>query len=197
VPNYDRFGPSEIDVLLFEFKADLNHYLAGRGRKARVHSLKDVIRFNEDHREQVMPFFGQERMTEAEAKGPLSSKTYRRALARNHRLTRRDGLDAVLRKHRLDALVCISGGPAWTIDLVNGDPRSWDMESTSPPAVAGYPHLTVPAGFVAGLPIGLSFIARAWKEPLLIRLGFAFEQATHTRRSPTFLPTVESSVSYA
>jgi len=197
VPNYDRFGPSEIDVLLFEFKADLNHYLAGRGRKARVHSLKDVIRFNQDHREQVMPFFGQERMTDAEAKGPLSSKIYRQALARNHRLTRRDGLDAVLRKHRLDALVCISGGPAWAIDLVNGDPRSWDMESTSPPAVAGYPHLTVPAGFVAGLPIGLSFIARAWKEPLLIRLGYAFEQATRIRRSPTFLPTVESSVSYA
>jgi len=196
VPNFDRFGPGEIEVLLFEFKADLNRYLAGRGPKARVRSLKDVILFNEDHRAQVMPLFGQERMTEAEAKGPLSSKKYREALARNRRLTRGQGLDAVIKKHRLDAIVCISGGLAWTVDRVNGDPRSWDMESTSPPAVAGYPHLTVPAGYVAGLPVGLSFIARAWQEPVLIRLGYAFEQASRVRRPPTFLPSVETKVSY-
>jgi amidase len=103
-----------------------------------VHSLEEVIRFNDDNRSQVMPFFGQERMIAAQAKGPLSAKKYRQALVLNRRLTRREGIDAALRKHRLDAIVCVSGGPAWTIDLANGDPRSWEMESTSPPAVAGY-----------------------------------------------------------
>lgn len=192
VPNFDRFGPSEIEVLLFEFKADLNRYLTTRGPEARVHSLEDVIRFNEEHRHRVMPYFGQERMERAQEKGPLTSEKYRRALARNRRLTRREGLDAALREHRLDAIVAISGGPAWTIDLVNGDARSWDMESTSPPAVAGYPHITVPAGFVSGLPIGLSFIAKAWQEPLLIRLAYAFEQASRIRRPPRFLLTAET-----
>jgi amidase len=196
LPNFDSFGPGEIEVLLFEFKADLNRYLAGRGPKARVHSLEDVIRFNEAHRDRVMPYFGQERMESAQEKGPLNSKAYRRALARNHRLTRREGIDAALRKHRLDALVCISGGPAWTVDLINGDPRSWDMESTSPPAVAGYPHLTVPAGSIAGLPVGLSLLATAWQEPALIRLAYAFEQATHHRRAPTFPASVPPSTPY-
>jgi len=192
VPNFDSFGPTEVEVLLFEFKADINRYLAARGPEARVHSLEDVIRFNEDHRRRVMPYFGQERMEQAQEKGPLTSEKYRRALSRNRRLTRREGLDAVLRKHRLDAIVAISAGPAWTIDMVNGDARSWDMESTSPPAVAGYPHITVPAGFVAGLPIGLSFIAKAWQEPVLIRLAFAFEQASRIRRPPRFLLTAET-----
>jgi amidase len=192
VPNFDGFGPTEVEVLLFEFKADLNRYLAARGPEARVHSMEDVIRFNEDHRRRVMPYFGQERMEQAQEKGPLTSEKYRRALSRNRRLTRREGLDAVLRKHRLDAILAISGGPAWTLDMVNGDARSWDMESTSPPAVAGYPHITVPAGFVSGLPIGLSFIAKAWQEPVLIRLAFAFEQASQIRRPPRFLLTADS-----
>jgi len=196
VPNFDSFGPTEVEVLLFEFKADLNLYLAARGPEARVHSMEDVIRFNEDHRGRVMPYFGQERMEQAQEKGPLTSEKYRRALSRNRRLTRREGLDAVLRKHRLDAIVAISGGPAWTLDMVNGDARSWDMESTSPPAVAGYPHLTVPAGFVAGLPIGLSFIAKAWQEPVLIRLAYAFEQASQIRKPPAFLLSAETDVGY-
>jgi amidase len=135
-------------------------------------------------------------MEQAQEKGPLTSEKYRRALSRNRRLTRREGLDAVLRKHRLDAIVAISGGPAWTLDMVNGDARSWDMESTSPPAVAGYPHLTVPAGFVAGLPIGLSFIAKAWQEPVLIRLAYAFEQASQIRKPPAFLLSAETDVGY-
>lgn len=191
VPNYDAFGPSELEVLFYEFKAGLDAYLAGRGKSCQVHSLAEVMRFNEQNRERVMPFFGQERMETAAGKGPLSQRRYRQALARNHRLTRRQGIDAVVRRHRLDAVIVPSGGPAWLIDLANGDPRSWDLESTSPAAVAGYPHLTVPAGLVFGLPVGLSFFGPAWSEPALLRLGFAFEQATHHRRAPTFTPSLE------
>ena len=191
VPNYDAFGPSELEVLYSEFKADLDAYLAARGPTSRVHSLAEVMRFNEDHRDRVMPFFGQERMETALKKGPLTRSKYRQALARNHRLTRRQGIDAIVRKHRLDAIVVPSGGPAWMIDLANGDPHSWDMESTSPAAVAGYPHLTVPAGYVFGLPVGLSFFGPAWSEPTLLRLGFAFEQATHHRRAPRFAPSLD------
>src|SRR3990172_4623049 len=189
LPNMDTFGKTELEVLYFEFKADLNKYLGALGPSIRVHSLEDVIKFNEENKDRMMPHFGQERMTAAQAKGPLSSKKYRKALARNHRLTRKEGIDALLKKERLEAVVAISGGPAWTIDLANGDPRSWDMESTSPAAVAGYPHLTVPAGDIHGLPIGLSFFTRAWGEPTLLRLAFAFEQASHARKSPRFLKT--------
>jgi amidase len=189
LPNMDTFGKTELEVLYFEFKADLNKFLGALGASARVHSLEEVIKFNEENKDRVMPHFGQERMTSAQARGPLSSKKYRKALARNHRLTRKEGIDALLKKERLDAVVAMSGGPAWTIDLANGDPRSWDMESTSPAAVAGYPHITVPAGDIHGLPIGLSFFTRAWGESTLLRLAFAFEQASHARKSPRFLKT--------
>ena len=191
VPNFDDFGPSELEVMYSEFKADLNAYLESRGRTTRVHTLEEVIRYNDEHKGRMMPYFGQERMSLAQEKGPLTSRKYRLALARNRRLTRREGIDAVVRKHRLDALVVPSGGPAWLIDLANGDPHSWDMESTSPAAVAGYPHLSVPAGHVFGLPVGLSFFGRAWSEPTLLRLGFAFEQATRVRRAPRFPVSVD------
>ena len=189
VPNFNKFGKTELEVLHYEFKADLNKYLKELPLDARVHSTADVIKFNEENSHLVMPYFGQEHMTIAQEKASLSDKKYHDALAKNHRLTRKDGIDAAMRKHKLDAIIVPSGGPAWMIDLVNGDASNWDMESTSPAAVAGYPHITVPAGFVFGLPVGISFFAKAWQEPALIKFAYAFEQATQYRRQPRYLPT--------
>ena len=189
VPNFDKFGKTEGEVLHYEFKADLNKYLKSLSDGARVHSLEDVIKFNEENRDKVMPYFGQERMLTAQEKSSLSDKKYRDALAKNHTYARTKGLDAVIRKYKLDAIIVPSGGPAWTIDLVNGDSSNWDIESTSPAAVAGYPHITVPAGYVFGLPVGLSFIGKSWQEPMLIKFAYAFEQATQLRRMPRFLPS--------
>jgi amidase len=191
----DTFGKTELEVLLYEFKADLNAYLANRGRMAKVHSLEDVIKFNQENCARVLPYFGHERMEAAQEKGPLTGKRYLNALAKNHRLSRDEGIDAVMKEHKLDAIVCPSGGPAWMIDLVNGDGiRSWDMDSTSYAAVAGYPHITVPAGHIFGLPVGISFFAGAWQEPTLIRLAYAFEQATQVRVPPKFLSTADLTV---
>jgi amidase len=152
--------------------------------------MKDVIRFNEAHRQQVMPYFGQERMLASQRKGPLTTKTYQRALEKCRRFSREKGIDATLQTHRLDAIIAPTGGPAWLVDLVNGDPHLGDGFS-SPTAVAGYPHITVPAGYIFGLPVGISFFASAWQEPALIRLAYAFEQATHVRQPPQYLPTVK------
>jgi amidase len=192
LPPSDKFGKSELEVLLYENKSDLNGYLASLGQKVKVQSLKDVIEFNEENRKRVLPYFGQERMEAAQRKRGLTSKRYANALAKNHRLSRLEGIDAVMLEHELDAIVCPSGGPAWMIDLVNGDGgRSWDMDSTSYAAVAGYPHITVPAGYIFGLPIGISFFAGAWQEPQLIRLAYAFEQKTRVRVPPRFLKTAD------
>ncbi len=191
VPNFNKFGKTELEVLHFEFKAGLNQYLASLGEKSRLRSIADVIKFNEENKARVMPYFGQEHMIAAQEKDSLSSKKYRDALAKNHRLTRKEGIDAAMRKHRLDAIVVPSGGPSWMIDLVNGDAINWDMESTSPAAVAGYPHITVPAGYIFGLPVGISFFAGAWQEPMLIKLAYAFEQAAKIRKPPQFLQTAD------
>jgi amidase len=137
-----------------------------------------------------MPYFGQEIMLKAEAKGPLSDAAYRKALANNLRLSRTEGIDAVMTKHKLDALIAPTGGPSWKTDLINGDHFTGGF--STPTAVAGYPHITVPAGFVYGLPVGISFAGRAWTEPVLIRLAYAYEQATKHRRAPKFLPSVET-----
>jgi amidase len=189
VKDFDKFGKTELDVLHYEFKADLNKYLKSLNGSARVHSMEDVIKFNEDNSDKVMPYFGQEHMITALGKPSLSDKKYRDALAKNHLYARTKGLDATLRRHKLDAIIVPSGGPSWMIDLVNGDSINWDMESTSPAAVAGYPHITVPAGYIFGLPVGLSFIGKAWQEPTLIKFAYAFEQATQLRRMPRFLPS--------
>ena len=187
----DAFGKTEMEVLLFEFKADLNAYLAACA-DVPVRSMADVIKFNEENRARVLPYFGQERMEAAQEKGPLTSKKYLAALEKNHRLARTQGINAVMTKRKLDAIVCPSGGPAWMIDPVNGDGiRTWDMDSTSYAAVAGTPHITVPAGYIFGLPVGISFFAKAWQEPTLIKLAYAFEQITKVRKPPQFLPTAE------
>jgi amidase len=187
--NEEKFTKSELAVLHYEFKADLNTYLKTANSEGQVHSLQEIIAFNEAHKEHVMPYFGQERMLAAQKKGPLTSKGYLNALAKNHRLTREEGIDAVLEKYKLDAIVCPSGGPAWLIDLINGD--HYQGCGTSSPAVAGYPCITVPAGYIFGLPIGITFMASAWQEPTLIRLAYAFEQATAIRRPPQLLPTAD------
>jgi amidase len=193
VPNFDKFGKTELEVLHYEFKADLNKYLKTLDGKARIHSMEELIRFNEESKDSVMPYFGQEHMITAQEKASLRDKKYREALAKNHRYSRKDGIDIAMRKHKLDALVVPSGGPSWVIDLINGDSSNWDMESTSPAAVAGYPHITVPAGYLFGLPVGISFFAKPWQEPALIKFAYAFEQATQFRRQPRFLPTANLS----
>jgi amidase len=182
-------GEAETEVLMYEFKAGVNAYLATLGPDAPVRSLEEVIAFNDRERDRVMPYFGQETLVASQAKGGLGSPGYRKALATCARLWRTEGIDRVMTRHRLDALVAPTGNPAWPIDLVNGDHFTGSV--TTPAAVAGYPHVTVPAGSVLGLPVGLSFFGRAWSEPVLISLAFAFEQATQHRRTPTYLATID------
>jgi amidase len=184
----DDFSESEMNVLLYELKADLNLYLAELEAGAKVKTLADVIRFNEDNRAREMPYFGQELLMLAQQKGPLTDKTYLESLEKNHRLSRAEGIDATVAKHRLDAIIAPTGGPAWTTDLVNGDHFSGGSSTLA--AVAGYPNITVPAGEVHGLPIGLSFFGPAWSEPALIALAYAFEQATRFRTKPEFRRTL-------
>lgn len=181
-----QFDASEQEVLLYEFKADLNRYLAGLKPNVQTRTLADLIAFNERYADREMPYFGQELFEQAQKKGPLTDAAYRKALARNHRLAGREGIDETLRKHRLDALVAPTQGPMWLTDLVNGDGGGSSGSFTSPAAVAGYPHVTVPMGFVDGLPVGISFVAGAWSEPALLKLAYAYEQATKHRRPPTF-----------
>jgi len=192
VATLGKFGDSEFDILLYEFKADLNKYLMWLGPASPVHSLKDVMAFNEAHKDQEMPYFGQEIFEMAEKKGPLTDAAYKTALARNRRLSRTLGIDAVMTKYRLDALVAPTGGPAWLIDLVNGDGGTASGPApSSVAAVAGYPHITVPAGYFRGLPVGISFLGRAWSEPMLIKIAYAYEQATKHRHPPTFAASAE------
>ncbi len=188
LPSHGQFDDSEFEVLLYEFKSDLNAYLRSRSDSARVHSLADIIAFNEKRRDVEMPYFEQDLMLMAEKKGPLTEKAYTDALAKNHQLSRDEGIDAIVREHRLDAIVAPTTGPAWLTDLVNGDHVSGGC--STPAGVAGYPHITVPAGFVHGLPVGVSFFGPAWSEPTLFRLAYAFEQATKIRRPPDFPSTI-------
>jgi amidase len=183
IPNTDKYAETELEVLLHELKADLNAYLAEFAAGAPVKSLADVIAFNEKHRDREMPYFGQELFLQAQEKGGLDSPAYLAALDNNQRYSRAEGIDKVMDEHRLDALIAPTSGPAWMTDLVNGDRDTGGF--SSPAAVAGYPHVTVPSGMVNGvLPVGLSFVGRPYSEAVLLKYAYAFEQATRHRRGP-------------
>jgi len=188
VETLGKFDESELLVFMYELKADLNTYLANLGPDAPVHTLKEIIDFNDRNRQKEMPYFGQDLLIKAEAKGPLTEKAYLDALEKNHQFARIDGIDATMDKYHLDAIVAPTGGPAWITDLINGDHVAGGSSNAA--AVAGYPNLNVTAGFISGLPVGLSFFGRAWSEPALIRLAFSFEQTVMARQAPRFLSTV-------
>jgi amidase len=190
IPTLGTFDDAELDVLLYEFKADLNRYLSGVGPGSPVRSLKELIAFNDAHRDEELQYFGQELFLRAEAKGPLTDSTYTRARTDAWGYAGTYGIDGVMAKYRLDALVAPTGGPAGIVNLGKGDDRSTTMPGLAGiAAVAGYPHITVPAGYVGSLPVGISFVGRAWSEPTLIKLAYAYEQATTRRRPPAFVPT--------
>lgn len=188
IPTAAELDDCEFEILLYEFKADLNAYLGALGPGAKVHSLADVIAFDEREQAREMPFFDQEIMLQAQKKGPLTAAAYRKALTTCRTRARTLGIDAVMTKFKLDALVAPTGSPAWPTDLINGD--HFLGASSTPAAVAGYPSITVPAGFIHGLPVGVSFIGRAWSEAKLLGLAYAYEQATKHRKPPTFKETV-------
>ena len=185
-----QLGTAERDVLQYEFKADLNAYLATMPPNVRHRTLADIIAFNEANKEREMPYFGQETFIACQAKGPLTEQPYLDARAKCIDLTRAKGIDATMDKHRLDAMMGPSGGPAGLVDLATLSGGGGGGGSSQFPAVSGYPHITVPAGFHLGLPMGISFYGRAWSEPVLIKIAYAFEQATKVRKAPTFLPTL-------
>ena len=187
IPTLGKFGDSEFTVLLYELKADLNAYLARLNGNVQVKTLKDVIEFNERHHDQELRYFGQDVFIKAEAKGPLTEKEYLDAVAKNHQLARVEGIDALMDQHQLDAIVAPTGGPAWLTDLINGDHVAGGSSNAA--AVAGYPNINVTAGYLSGLPVGISFFGRAWSEPTLIKLAYSFEQATKARQAPRFLAT--------
>ncbi|MFP6642240.1 MAG: amidase [Candidatus Latescibacterota bacterium] len=187
LPHRGDYGDAEYEVLLYEFKADLNNYLAQRP-SVQVKSLADLIDFNRGLADAEMPYFQQEVFEEAQEKGDLTEAPYQEALEKCKRLAGTEGIDAALKKDGLDAIVAITGGPAWVTDLVIGD--HFLGGCSQPAAVAGYPHVTVPMGYVFGLPVNISFLSTAWSEPTLIRIAYAFEQLTQHRQAPRFLQTV-------
>jgi len=188
IPTLGKFDSSEMTVFMYELKADLNAYLAGLGPSSPVKTLKDIIEFNDRNREKEMPYFGQDLFLKSEAKGPLTEKEYLDAVAKNRQLARTEGIDAVMDKNKLDALVAPTGGPAWLTDLITGD--HFGGGSSNAAAVAGYPNINVTAGNIFGLPVGISFFGRAWSEPTLIKIAYAFEQAAKARQAPRFFSRI-------
>jgi amidase len=187
---HGQIDAPEQQVLLYEFKDGINRYLTRLPASSPARTLQDLIAYNEKNRDREMPFFAQELFIQAEAKGPLTDAAYLKSRADCVRLSRQDGIDALLAKHKLDAIVTLTSGPAWFTDHVNGDRDTGGC--TTPAAVAGYPHITVPAGFYGGLPIGLSFFGAAWSEPVLFKLAYSWEQQMNARRKPTFAASVAS-----
>jgi amidase len=188
IPSLGSLGDAEFQIMQYELKADMAAYLESRGASSKYKSLADLIRFNVEHKDREMPWFGQEVFELAERKGPLSRAEYLKAVAACRRASREEGMDRALARHKVDALIAPTGGPAWTTDLVNGD--HFTGGSSALCAMSGYPAITVPAGNIRGLPVGLTFMGPAWSEGLLIRLAYAFEQAVKARQAPRFLPTV-------
>ena len=188
IETFGKFDDSELMVFYYELKADLNGYLARLGPGAPVHSLKEIIDFNEKNKEQEMPYFGQDIFLKSEAKGPLTEKEYLDALDKNRKLARTEGIDRLMDNNKLDAIVAPTAGPSCLTDLLNGD--HFTGGSSNAAAVAGYPNINLPAGFIHGMPVGISFFGQAWSEPTLIKLAYAFEQATKLRKPPQFLPTI-------
>ena len=186
IGNARALRQTEMIVFSYEFKAGLTAYLQRLGPDTPMRSLAEIIAFNQAHADSVMPFFGQDRLLRSQERGPLSDAAYVEAQSRNQSLAR-DSIDGILDQHRLDAIVAPTGGPAGLTDWVNGDTHP--LISSTPAAVAGYPNITVPAGYIHGLPVGISFFASAYQEPTLIRIAYAFEQATRVRRPPQFLPS--------
>ena len=188
VPNTDKYDDPEFEVLLSEFKPGLAAYLAEYAPHAAIKNMADVIAFNKRHSDKEMAHYGQKYLELSEAKGSLDSKQYKEALATCRRYSREEGIDKVMQENKLDALVAPTGGSAWITDLVNGD--HYGGSFSSPAAVAGYPHITVPAGHTNGLPIGISFVGAAFSEAALIRMAYDYEQATLHRRAPRYLASV-------
>jgi len=189
IESFGKFDESEFTVLLYELKNDLPLYLASRGPNCPMKTLKDLIEFNQHNAQKEMPYFGQDTFEKAEAKGPLTEREYIDALEKNHRLARAEGIDGIMDKYKLDALVAPTGSPAWVTDLIDGD--HFGGGSSNAAAVAGYPNINVTAGNMFGLPVGISFFGRAWSEPTLIKIAYSFEQASQARKAPKFLTTVE------
>src|SRR5512134_272906 len=191
IATWGTLGNAEREVLYYEFKEDVNAYLASMPANVKSRTLADLIAFNEANADREMPYFGQEIFLTSQAKGPLTEQAYLDARAKCVELTRANGIDAAMDQHRLDAMMGPSGGPTGVVDLVSLTGGGGGGGSSQFPAVAGYPHITVPAGSHLGLPMGISFYGRAWSEPVLIRIAYAFEQATRARRVPSFIPTTE------
>jgi amidase len=192
IPTIGKFDDAELQVLFYEFKDDLNRYLGWLGTNTQVHTMKEVIQFNDAHREHEMPYFGQDLMLQSEAKGPLTSPEYVKALDDCRRQSRTEGIDAAMDKFKLGALIAPTGGPAWTTDLLNGDHTVGGSSTLA--AVAVYPNINVPMGFSFGMPVGISFFGRAWSEPTLIKLAYSYEQLTNARKPPKFLPIADLSL---
>lgn len=188
LPGAGRYGTTELEVLQFEFKVGVASYLAEYAPDSPIKTLADVMAFNEENRDKVMPYFQQELIVQSLAKGALDSKEYRDALANNLKFSREEGIDKALKDNKLDALVAPSGSPSWLTDFIRGDYSGGGFSQAA--AVAGYPHITVPAGFVAGLPVGISFVGEAWSESALFAMAYAYEQASKARRMPKFAKTV-------